>query len=351
MTKDVLLLGDPDSIHTNKWVDGWKLINYDTVVSGISSHPNNRDYILYGSISTGGGNGLSYIKKIFKFKKILGIINPSIINAHFLTSYGLISALIKRKKDTLIIFLPGTDVMKTMDRNFIYLMMARYTFSKSDILVSVSDVMTKKILKYFPYLKDKIITQQYGVNIEILNSLHSDDKNILLTTSRQWKPNSNYPVILEALERFSDQEMKIIGNDNSEYAKKILVDFDKLNKYSTGIIEYKKNLEYVGKSKIFVSLTSSDGVPLSLIEAIYLGAIPIVSDIEPNRELIQDGVNGFLVPIKAKALESKINDVIQLDNMKIKAIQEYNKKLVIEKFDFEKNFYKLKNKIEKLKGS
>ena len=341
MNNYILLLADPYSIHTKKWSEGWNYIKYKTVVSGISSNIKGKEYIIKGNISSNGGNSKIYLLNLLRFKSILRVVNPVILNPHYLTSYGLIAALIKRRKDFMIMSIHGTDIMVTMDKNKIYLLVSKYIFGKSDIIVSVSDVMTSKILKYFPYLEEKIITQQYGVDISILDEYNSTVKDIDISTNRQWKPNSNYPTILKTLSKISNQNIKIIGAYDDEYSKDLLAKYPSLTRYSTGLIAYEKNLEYIGRSKIFISLTSSDGIPLSLVEAIYLGSIPIVSDIEPNKELIVDGVNGFLVDINPYRLLDKIEYVLNLDDNKIKDIREYNRRLVLEKFDFERNFNNL----------
>ena len=67
-----------------------------------------------------------------------------------------------------------------------------------------------------------------------------------------------------------------------------------------------------------------------------------------SQSFINDEVNGFLLPINVKSL--KIDAVSQLDDVKIKEIQEYNKKLVLEKFDFKKNFSNLKKVLKKGKN-
>jgi len=340
MKNKVLLLADPDSIHTEKWCDGWKHLNYIPIISGISKVQKS-DLIIKENFNSLGGNGFVFLKNIFQFRAILSKIDPVILNAHFLTSYGLVSALIKRKKDFLVLSIHGTDIMRNMDKNLIYLIMAKYIFYKSDIIISVSVLMTKKILKYFPNLKDKILTQQYGVDIKLLDKYRSDIKDIDILTNRQWKPNSNYPTILEALSTLSTKNIKLIGAYDDEYSQNLLDKYNNLKIYSTGLVPYEKNLNYVSKSKLFISLTSSDGIALSLVEAIYFGAIPIVSNIVANKELIVDGVNGFLIDINSKDLKEKIEYVLNLDANILEAMKEYNKKLVLEKFDFEKNFTNL----------
>jgi len=205
--------------------------------------------------------------------------------------------------------------------------------------------MTNKILASFPYLKDKILTQQYGIDIDFFNQYKTDEKSIDIVTNRQWKVNSNYSAILKTLNKFTDKDIILIGNDNNDYANNLLEKYNDLKPFNIGLIAYQKNISYVSKSKIFISLTSSDGTPLSLIEAMYLGTIPIVSNIDTNKELIQEGINGFISEVDSSNLENKINQALNLREIEIKEIQEYNKQLVLDKFDFVKNFKKLKRKL------
>jgi glycosyltransferase involved in cell wall biosynthesis len=47
---------------------------------------------------------------------------------------------------------------------------------------------------------------------------------------------------------------------------------------------------------VYVSASKSDGASSSLFEAMACGAFPVVSDIPANRDWIESGVNGYLVP-------------------------------------------------------
>jgi hypothetical protein len=49
------------------------------------------------------------------------------------------------------------------------------------------------------------------------------------------------------------------------------------------------------RSQVFVSPSSHDGTPNSLLEAMACGSFPVVGDIESMREWIEPGVNGLLV--------------------------------------------------------
>lgn len=65
------------------------------------------------------------------------------------------------------------------------------------------------------------------------------------------------------------------------------------------IVKQVPNSEIVslmGRSRISVALSVSDGSPNSLLEAMMVGAFPIQSDTVSTAEWLDDGVNGFLVP-------------------------------------------------------
>jgi len=349
--KSVLILANPTSIHTRKWRDGWQKIGYETTISGLANEANaDNPYIIKSDISPYGGNSKHFFKYLPTFRRILKKVNPLIINAHFSTSYGIIAAMIMKKSDTLVLSPHGTDIMINMTKTFLHKKMAKFVFDRSTLIVSVSNSMTEKILNNFPENREKIITQQYGINIQQLDKLavKSEDKSVLVSTNREWLANSNYDVILEALSAFKDKKMSIIGCDDSDYSQDLKRRYPNLKESLLGFIPYEENLAHVAASEIYLSITTSDGTALSLVEAMYLGAIPIVSDIEPNRELIQEGVSGFLVSIEANALREKIEMVMQMSKEELEKIRAHNRALVLEKFDFKKNFNNLDSVLKEM---
>ena len=61
-----------------------------------------------------------------------------------------------------------------------------------------------------------------------------------------------------------------------------------------GFVDQVTNRSFYLKSKIWVSIPSSDGTAISLLEAMGYGCIPVVSDLPANREWVEDGVNGVI---------------------------------------------------------
>lgn len=106
----------------------------------------------------------------------------------------------------------------------------------------------------------------------------------------------------------------------------------------TGWLSRKEALNQIIDSDIFVLTSLWEGLPLSLLEAMYLGKICIVSDVVGNRDVIKNGVNGFICKtpleyantIKAikngdvdtkKIVANAYNDIITLYNTKVMAKQ------------------------------
>jgi glycosyltransferase involved in cell wall biosynthesis len=65
--------------------------------------------------------------------------------------------------------------------------------------------------------------------------------------------------------------------------------------------------ELLGAADIFVLATNWEGLPISIIEAMRAGLPIVASDVDGAREMVADGIAGFLVPWRdASALRSKL---------------------------------------------
>lgn len=141
--------------------------------------------------------------------------------------------------------------------------------------------------------------------------------NVVLSVGRLTE-QKNYKCLLDAFKLFNDQNhnvfiLKIVGEGPLR---------DKLIEYSKEIGVY-NYVNFVGNDKswhekeyndaMFVLSSNYEGMPNALLEAMALG-IPCISTNCPiggPRELIQDGVNGYLVPVNDPfSLANKMNEVV-----------------------------------------
>jgi len=125
------------------------------------------------------------------------------------------------------------------------------------------------------------------------------------------------------------------------------------------------NVEFIGRYKgeevgkllekndIFISIPSSDSTSVSLLEAMYCGLFPIVSDLPANKEWIQNKENGII--IKNINSEEVCNSILWcVNNLEVVNNALFTNRDIIKKHalwkDNSKIVENLYNKIIKLKN-
>lgn len=121
----------------------------------------------------------------------------------------------------------------------------------------------------------------------------------------------NFPLLIDAFQKFQKEHSEyklIIYGEGPErdyletYAK------DKLNDTSFDLPGRINNLpEMINKASVFVLSSDYEGVPNVVIEAMAMGVPCVSTDCAPGgaAELIDDGVNGFIVPVGDVDMMSK----------------------------------------------
>ncbi len=102
---------------------------------------------------------------------------------------------------------------------------------------------------------------------------------------------------------------------------------------------------------IFVSVALSDTTSVSLLEAISCGLFPVVSDIPANREWIDHGRNGFVVPpLDSVALARAIIDAWSKPELRESA-KKHNADLVEARADWYRNMSSVRELFDRLATS
>lgn len=157
-----------------------------------------------------------------------------------------------------------------------------------------------------------------GNPIRTLDLPKVDKENIVLTVGRLI-PTKNIDRLINLFSQINDNEwqLQVIGGN----AKKL----DLLNEYKTQvktlrktdqiqILGQRKNVEfYLAKCKIFAFMSNSEGFPNALGEAMAAGCACIAYDcVAGPSDMIDDGVNGFLIPVgKEDLFQQKLQLLMQ----------------------------------------
>ena len=91
------------------------------------------------------------------------------------------------------------------------------------------------------------------------------------------------------------------------------------NVHVSGWVSREEAMDAVCKLDVFLLLSDSEGLSISLMEAMEAGALCIASNIEANRQLLENGVDGFLVNDATEA--AAVMDQIRSHEVDIDAIR------------------------------
>ncbi len=128
---------------------------------------------------------------------------------------------------------------------------------------------------------------------------------------------------------------------NKDYLREKIKADENLTLTSTGKIDQKELTNYYHTSNVYVSSSKHESFGKVLIEAMAAGLPVVATATTGSKEIIKDGINGFLVPIgDSQVLARKI--LFLLNNSdKAKEIGENGRRMVKEKFDQQKIIKKL----------
>ena len=102
-----------------------------------------------------------------------------------------------------------------------------------------------------------------------------------------------------------------------------------LNDYVTlyGAVSHEAALNVLAQTQIFLMFSTFEGLPLTLLEAMARGAVPVVTDLDSGiSEVVHDRVNGRVFPVgqpdvAAKIVEELSNNVKVFEALRLKAVE------------------------------
>jgi len=93
---------------------------------------------------------------------------------------------------------------------------------------------------------------------------------------------------------------------------------------------------------VFALTSESEGLPMSLIEAMSVGVIPVCTRVGGMPEVIEDGVNGFLVEShNSQEMAGKILRICEYDSERIRHLKNNARKTVMERYSIQASLEKL----------
>ena len=204
-------------------------------------------------------------------------------------------------------------------------------------IISVSKNDEQKLLEIL--IPEKIKLIENGINYKKFNiALNKRNyENISFVYFGRFSPNKQVHLIIEIFNKlsinFNNINLLIIGNTTDVDYMKNLFELSKNNNkiQIMNFLEDTKLLEKISASDIFISASKYEGFGMSMLEAMSAGLIPIVNNISPINELVNDQFDGFVLDFNNENIVEKITDIL---NLKTKRLAEISEESLIKAHSF-----------------
>lgn len=255
-------------------------------------------------------NPIVICKNRKKLRKIVTMLQPDVVHIHQVTRMAFwASNVITKCKIPIVLTAWGSDVLIMPYKNKIYKYMVTSTLKKATEITADATAMIDSMKNLISDKNYHLV--QYG--IEPIEPL---EKEKIIYSNRLHKPLYRISEIIDMFAEFSknqgDWHLKIAATGSeTAFLKEKVKTLNIENKVSfLGWLNAEENRSHYQTAMMYVSIPTSDGTSVSLMEAMSAGCIPIVSDLPANRQWIEHGKNGIIVSETAKqqnALELALN--------------------------------------------
>lgn len=150
---------------------------------------------------------------------------------------------------------------------------------------------------------------------ELRKEIGIEKDNIVLTYVAELNKNKNQMLLIKTMEQLikeSDKYRLILvgdGNKKQEYEQYIIE--HNLQEYIK-ILGRREDVPQILKlTNIYVASSLREGLPVNIMEAMYMGLPVIATDNRGHRELVENGVNGFIVK-NQKELKERIEKILRV---------------------------------------
>ncbi len=278
-------------------------------------------------------NPIAMWRNVQILRKIIHEEQPDIIHVHQANAYGFITALANRGRRPLVVTTWGSDVLTLPHTSFLHRWMVQYILKSADAITADAKFMADAINELVG--PTPVVIANFGVEIQSVEE--GAERKKVIYSNRMHESLYQIDQIISQLAEFlsknSDWKLHIAASGTQTEKLRQLAE-EKLPKGSFQFLGFqagKDNQQNYLRSTIYVSIPTTDGTSISLLEALAYGSLPIVSDLPANREWIEDGVNGI---ISSGDLSKDVERLLLMDSS---SVQERNKTIIDQKATKESN--------------
>lgn len=245
----------------------------------------------------------SDIKAFFEIRNVVREIQPDIVHLHS-SKAGILGRWAINPDEIPVFYTPHGYSFLMADQSsykrFFYKLLERVSARKGCTTISCSKGEHEETLK----ITHNAIYVNNGINVgqlqELLDSINdsTEDRPFTVFTLGRIGEQKN-PILFNSIAKaMPDIQFLWIGDGEL----KSCLDSDNIE--ITGWIERKEALKKALNADVFILTSLWEGLPMSLLEAMYMKKLCIVSNVIGNKDVISTNVNGFVCESKDEFVSS-----------------------------------------------
>ena len=333
----IATLSNAAVIHTRRWVEHFRARGHSVAVWSLERGPEGLEARALPRASL--PNFLRYPLAAGPLRRALAEFRPDLIDAHYVPNYGVIASLSGFRPLSVAAW--GSDLLVAARRDPLQRLRARFVLRRADLVIADSGNLARAAVE-LGAPAERVHAVPWGVDLARFTRREAPEPELLLST-RMHEPVYDLPTLLAGvapvLARRPAARLVVAGDGSRraslERLAGRLLPSDRFR--FVGLLEPETLAGWLARAAIYLSASRSDSTSLSLLEAMASGAVPVVSDIEGNREWVRDGDGARLFPPGDAAGLARAIEAAMADDGWRDSAREHNRGVVEARGDWSRN--------------
>jgi glycosyltransferase involved in cell wall biosynthesis len=268
------------------------------------------------------------------FKKIRNILieeKPQVVHTH-LRTFIYVQFLIPLYRK--ILFVHTVHTRPSLEFKSIDKIIANQFFKYSNsIPVTISVEADKDFKKVFPKIKNELIpngrsfpdkSELFNLAQNELNKFRNKFPNHLIFINiANITPPKNQQLLMRVFSKLHNEKVILLNIGSAKVYTKLFEFLLEIKPNNVFFLGEKENAtDYLYGADAFVLSSTTEGAPISLLEAMAIGVTPISTPVGSMKSIIKSGINGFLLPeISEEAMIDAIRKRLEVSTAKLEIMK------------------------------
>ena len=342
----IATLANASVVHTQRWVEHFRARGHDVRVFSLEPGP---ETLRVTRLPVAPLPGVfRYPLAVPALRRELAAFAPELVDAHYVPNYGLMAALSGHRPVSLAAW--GSDLLLAAGRDPLQRARARFAMRRASLVLCDAENLAAAarragappgIVRAIPW----------GVDRERFRPAANRERG-LVASVRMHEPVYDLPTVIRGLApvlRDRPEAHVVFAGDGAlrpELERLAAASLPAGRYRFTGRIPPVEMAALLARAEVCVSASLSDSTSQSLLEAMAAGALPVVSDIEGNREWVGPGDGAQLfAPGDAAALAAGVRTALT-DPTWAAAARARNANVIAQRGDWHTNLARIEHYFE-----